>query len=151
MLEGFRTRFSTPQARPDDFREASGHVLMVVCFTEGDPEAVRIEERQSWLGDITDECLISRVVVYPQPVELRGGAHDGKVVCPGFSLELSVVLAAFTRVDEVFWQAHAAGGEDDGPCISIEGEYAGREVWLRVLASAPPGEAPGTVFDAPEG
>jgi len=67
MLEGFRTRFSMPQARPDDFREASGHVLMVVCFTEGDPEAVRIEERQSWLCDMTDEGLISRVVVYPKP------------------------------------------------------------------------------------
>ena len=67
MLEAFGSRFSKPQARPDDFREASGHVLMVVCFTEGDPQAVRIEERQTWLCDMTDEGLISEVVVYSRP------------------------------------------------------------------------------------
>ena len=67
MFETFRQRFSRPQARPDDFREASGHVLMVVCFTEGDPQALRIDERQTWLCDMTDEGLITRVVVYSRP------------------------------------------------------------------------------------
>lgn len=73
MLEGFRERFSKPQARPDDFREAAGHVLMVVCFTEGDPAAVRIEERQSWLCDMTDDGLISRVEVFAKPSDAARG------------------------------------------------------------------------------
>jgi ketosteroid isomerase-like protein len=69
MLEAFRTRFTQPQARPEDFREAVGHVLMVVCFTEGDPEAPRVEERQTWLCDMTDDGLISRVMVYAKPAD----------------------------------------------------------------------------------
>ena len=53
------------------------------------------------------------VLVYPLPVELVGGAHDGGVVSPCFSLDLEEVRAAFTRVDDVAWNAHAAGPEDE--------------------------------------
>ena len=88
------------------------------------------------------------VLVYPLPVELVGGAHDGGVVSPCFSLDLEEVRAAFTRVDDVAWNAHAAGPEDEGPYISFEGEYDGREVWLRVLAFAPDDEEPGMKVDA---
>src|SRR3954469_12780634 len=68
------------------------------------------------------------VLVYELPVELVGGRHDGEVVSPGFSLDLEAVRSAFTRVDAVNWQAHPMGEADEGPGISIEGEYAGREV-----------------------
>ena len=60
MLESFRKRFSVPQARPDDFRAADEDVLMVVCFTDGDPEAPRVEERQSWLCEMTADGFIQR-------------------------------------------------------------------------------------------
>ena len=69
MLEGFRGRFVHAQARPDDFREAGGHVLMVVCFHEGDPDAPRAEFRQSWIADMSDEGLIRRVLAYPSPAD----------------------------------------------------------------------------------
>lgn len=87
------------------------------------------------------------LLVYPRPLELVGGRHDGDVVAPGFTLDLESVRAAFTRVDEMSWQAHPLGEHDEGPYLSIEGEYAGRQVWLRVLAFAPDGEQAGDRFD----
>jgi hypothetical protein len=87
------------------------------------------------------------LLVYPLPLELVGGKHDGDVVAPAFTLDLEQVRTAFTRVDEVSWQAHSLGEHDDGPYVSIEGEYAGRQVWLRVLAYAPDGEEAGERFD----
>jgi hypothetical protein len=87
------------------------------------------------------------VLVYQLPVELVGGRHDGEVVSPGFSLDLEAVRSAFTRVDDMTWQAHPLGEGDEGPCVSVEGEYAGRPVWLRVLAFAPDDEGPGETFD----
>ena len=87
------------------------------------------------------------VLVYTLPVELVGGRHDGEVVSPGFSLDIEQVRSAFTRVDDVSWQAHSLSDHDDGPCVSVEGEYAGRQVWLRVLAFAPDDEEPGETLD----
>jgi len=69
MLEAQLDRFSKPQVRPDDFRVAGGHVLMIVCLTEGDAEAVRADQRQSWLADINDAGQITRVVAYTTPAE----------------------------------------------------------------------------------
>jgi len=37
---------------------------------------------------------------------------------------------------------------DDGPCVSVEGQFAGHQGWLRVLAYAPDDEEPGMKFDA---
>jgi hypothetical protein len=87
------------------------------------------------------------VLVYPLPVELVGGRHDGEVVSPGFSVDLEAVRSAFTRVDDLSWQAHPLSEQDQGPCVSVEGEYAERQVWLRVLAYAPDDEGPGERFD----
>jgi hypothetical protein len=69
MLQALRERFSIPRARPDDFREAAGHVLMIICFHEGDPAAPPSQQRQSWIVDMTDAGLIRRVLVYPSPAE----------------------------------------------------------------------------------
>jgi hypothetical protein len=86
------------------------------------------------------------LVVYPTPVELLGGAHDGAVVAPGFTLDLEGLRAAFDRVDDFGWDA--VGLHDaEGPHVRVEGEYRGREVWLRVLAQAPEDEDPGMKLD----
>jgi hypothetical protein len=69
MLESIRERFSRPQIRPDDFRESAGHVLMIVCFHEGDPDAQPRQQRQSWIADLNEEGLIRRVLAYPSPAE----------------------------------------------------------------------------------
>jgi ketosteroid isomerase-like protein len=81
MLESYGEKFSRPQARPDDFRAAGDHVLMIVCFHEGDPEAPSREQRQSWIVDLSEEGQVRRVLSYPSPAEavrafeaLSGGA-----------------------------------------------------------------------------
>jgi hypothetical protein len=87
-----------------------------------------------------DGCWV--VVVYPRPVELVGGAEDGEVVSPGFSLDLEELRSLFDRVDACCWQALALN-YDEGPHVSIEGLYQGHEVFLQVLACAPNDEQPG--------
>lgn len=69
MLETMRERWAQPQARPEDFREARGHVLMIVLFHEGDPKAPRAEVRQSWIVDVNQDGLIARVVSYETPAD----------------------------------------------------------------------------------
>jgi hypothetical protein len=82
------------------------------------------------------------VDLYPTPVELLGGAADGALVAPGFSLDLLQLQALFGRVDAVSWNTHGYHGSD-APFISVEGAYEGRDVWLRVLCAAPDDEEPG--------
>jgi hypothetical protein len=84
------------------------------------------------------------VVVYLLPIELVGGAHDGEVVIPVFSVKLERLRSAFTRMDELTWEAHP---EKDGPSIFLEGQFADRQVRLRILAFAPPDEQPATKID----
>ena len=69
MLETYSERYTRPQARPDDFRAAGDHVLMIVCFHEGDPEAPPGEQRQSWIADLNEEGLVRRVLAYPSPAD----------------------------------------------------------------------------------
>ena len=69
MLESFHERFTRCQARPDDFKEAGGHVLMVVCFHEADDSAPPRQVRQSWVVAMSDEGLLRRVIAYPSPAD----------------------------------------------------------------------------------
>jgi hypothetical protein len=89
--------------------------------------------RYRQLDDVCD------LVVYPMPVEMIGGPHDGGRACPSFSLDLDGLLSAITHVNSVTWDAHGAGLENDGvgPCVVIQGEFAEYQILLRVLANAP--------------
>jgi hypothetical protein len=69
MLQSLCDRFMRTQARPEDFREAAGHVLMIVAFYESDPEAAPGEVRQSWVADMNEDGLVSRVLAYPSPAD----------------------------------------------------------------------------------
>ncbi len=91
-----------------------------------------------------EEDGLWEVVVYPIPVQLVGGAEDGTVVSPGFSLDLEQARAAFEQVAGMQWSVHY---HLDGPEISIEGRYQGHEVVLRILAEAPEDEEPGMALD----
>jgi hypothetical protein len=93
-----------------------------------------------------DEELVE-LVIYPTPVELVGGEHDGTIVIPGFSLDVQALQAVFERVTALDWHTHDVGPNDDGPHISLEGTYQGHAVWLRVLAEAPDDEEPGLKLD----
>lgn len=81
-----------------------------------------------------EEDGLWELVMYPRPVELVGGANDGAVVDPGFSLDLEGLRGEFEQVIACSWQS--LGFPDDGPQVSIEGVYRGHEVFVRVLACA---------------
>jgi hypothetical protein len=87
------------------------------------------------------------VWVYPTPVELVGGAHDGEVVVPGFRLDLEQFRAAFASLTDFGWNALGLN-DPEGPYIYVEGVFRGRQVYLQVLACAPEDEEPGLKFDA---
>ena len=93
-----------------------------------------------------EEEGVWEIVIYPKPVELVGGAEDGEVVAPGFSLDIEEVRGEFERVDAVSWQS-LGFPHGDGPHVSIEGVYQGREVFIQVLAYAPDDEEPGMRLD----
>ena len=84
------------------------------------------------------------ITIYPTPVELVGGAHDGEVVAPGFSLDLEGLRSLFERIDDVGWSA--LGSPSEPPNVWIEGLYLGNEILLRVLAHAPEDEEPGMKY-----
>jgi hypothetical protein len=87
------------------------------------------------------------VWVFPTPVELVGGAHDGAVVVPGFSLDLEELQAVFDEVVAFVWNALGLN-YPEGSYVSIEGVFQGRELYLQVLARAPEDEEPGLKVDA---
>jgi hypothetical protein len=87
------------------------------------------------------------VWVYPTPVELVGGRHDGEIVVPGFSIDLEQLRELFESVVAFGWNALGLNWPE-GPHIYIEGVFQGREIWLQVLAYAPNDEEPGLKVDA---
>jgi len=87
------------------------------------------------------------VTVYPTPVELVGGATDGEVVSPGFSLDLDHLQKAFLRLDTSGWNALGLTAPD-GPHLYLEGNFQDHEVLLRILAEAPEDEGPGMKVSA---
>ena len=87
------------------------------------------------------------VWLYPTPVELVGGKHDGEVVVPGFSLDLEQLRECFDSVVSCHWNALGLN-YPEGPHVAIEGVFQGREVYLQVLAYEPEGEEPGLKLDA---
>lgn len=86
------------------------------------------------------------IMIYATPVELVGGAVDGEVVAPGFSLDLGGLRALFQDVRDFSW--NALGWPNEGPHVSIEGVYQGNEIFLQILAQAPEDEEPGAKVDA---
>jgi hypothetical protein len=99
--------------------------------------------RYRWVDDLWD------ILIYPLPLEMVGGAHDGGLAAPNFSLDLQYLLSAFAPVHDVRWNAYGLDTVDS-PCISIEGDYQGEAVWLRILAFAPEDVGPGLKVDANE-
>ena len=69
MLESYGEKFTKPQVRPDDFRAVADHVLIIVCFHEGDPDASAKQQRQSWIADMNEEGQVRRVIAYPSPAD----------------------------------------------------------------------------------
>ena len=89
-----------------------------------------------------EEDSFWEVIIYPKPVELLGGAEDGEIVAPGFSLDLEELRTEFDQIAACSWQS-LGYPHGEGPHVSIEGVYQGHEVFVQVLAYAPEDEEPG--------
>ena len=88
------------------------------------------------------------IAVYYTPGEVIGGAEDGAVIVPGFSLHVQELISAFEKVADACWCSHSFGPNDNrGPHISIEGVYQNHNVHLEILAEAPEDEGPGFKLD----
>ena len=94
-----------------------------------------------------EEDGLWELVIYPTPVELMGGAEDGAIVAPGFSLDLEGLRGEFEQVVVCAWQS-LGFPNDEGPHVAIEGVYRGHEVFVQVFAYAPDDEEPGMKLDA---
>lgn len=114
----------------------------------------------SWLSDMANEVAgqiygidvlapigchyhcadgIWEVTLFVARTEIVGGEQDGEVRCSNFRLDLNEVRQVFESIRSLEWQALPAGPDDElGPHISIEGDYRGQPVWVRILSVPPP-------------
>jgi len=90
------------------------------------------------------------VIVYPTPVELVGGAVDGEVVAPGFTLDLEGLRSGFDIIDDCRWNALGLNA-NEGPYLAIEGKFQGHDLLLQILAYAPDDEEPSIKVDCRRG
>jgi hypothetical protein len=83
-----------------------------------------------------------QVVVFPAPYEIRGTSpHDGNKSVSGFRLNFSSILEVLSSVESVVWHSPVRyNGDLDGPELSVQGQFAGKRVWLRFFNLPPPDE-----------
>jgi hypothetical protein len=93
-----------------------------------------------------EEESVWEVRIYPTPVELVGGVHDGERVVPGLRLDLEQLRQEFDSIVAFGWDALGLNWPE-GPHVFIEGVFRGREVYMQVLANAPEDEEPGLKLD----
>ena len=86
------------------------------------------------------------ISIYPTPVELLGGAHDGEIVIPGFSLDIEGLRSVFAEIRDMGWNSLGLLG-NEGPYVWVEGIFQGHEVYVQILADSPEDEEPGMKFD----
>jgi len=143
--------FAMESATPSEESTGMGHrpsawMTELVEAVAGCMEAHSPMGALGWRYHEDDE--LAELIVYPTPVELVGGEHDGAIVMPGFSLDVQALQIVFERVADLHWHAQDLGPDaEDGPHLSLEGTYQGHRVWLRVLAEAPDDEEPGLQLD----
>jgi hypothetical protein len=125
---------SQPPARLEKFIDIIAHCIEVHSPTG--PLGWRYLEEEDY----------AELEVYPTLVEIVGGEWDGDLVLAGFSLDVSDLLAAFSKVDAIHWSSQGIA-DDEGAHLSIEGIYEGHDIWLRILAEPPEDEGPGMQLD----
>lgn len=90
-----------------------------------------------------------QVVTYPTANEVRGpAAADGCSFVAGMSLDVSKIMKAMSKVDDVWWKMPARStGYLDGPSIGVSGDFAGRHILLRVYHLPPPNDPPAFFYN----
>ena len=101
----------------------------------------------TWRYGMEEE--LHHLIISPTTVKLVGGEWDGEEVVPGFSLDVDSLLSLFDEIEAVYWKHRRGWGrkDEEGPRLSIEGIYQGRDVWLRILAEPWEDDEPGMELD----
>lgn len=142
LSEAGRQFFHGPEAEDED-----EDAVWLDKLLEGVSSCVEPDSPMGPLGlRYWEEEGFWEIWIYPTPVELIGGAHDGEVVVPGFSLDLEQLRSAFDSIAHSGWNSLGLNFPE-GPYVHVEGVFHGREVYLQVLAQAPEDEEPGLKFD----
>lgn len=85
-----------------------------------------------WNEEVDGKLVTRWIKIYPMPIELHGGEHDGEIVTPFFTLHLYPITDAFKQESEITWNVvHPDAG------ITVEGEFDGVDTVLDILAEAP--------------
>lgn len=67
-----------------------------------------------------------------------GGRLKPPQAPPVLSVDISRILRLFDRVSNCRWQTTELTADDDlGPHLSVEGDYRGHPVWVRLLSRKP--------------
>jgi hypothetical protein len=123
-------RIANPMANPPEWlHQLADEVSASVCAVDVmSPLGCHIHRAQEhW-----------EVTLFASATEVMGGPLDGKRRPSRFFLDIQGVTQVFDRIRSVVWQAHGLGASDDvGPHLSVEGDYRGHPVWLRIPALAP--------------
>lgn len=84
------------------------------------------------------------ISLFVSSTEIVGGPLDGARQPSRFRADLKGALTVFDYIDRFHWQAQSLGDDDDlGAHVTLEGQFRGHYVWLRLLASAPAQYQPG--------
>ena len=84
------------------------------------------------------------ITLFAARTEVIGGPQDGKLRASPFSVDVKEVLATFSSIDKITWQAQRIDPSDElGPHISIEGVVEANPIWLRITSIAPERFGPG--------
>lgn len=101
-------------------------------------------------GDVQNQFDGWQVCVFPTPVEVRG-CHpgDGALGVQGFRLDVAHLIKALGgAIEMLVWHSPTRYNQDlDGPELSVQGQFAGKRVWLRVFNLPPPDEPAACFFD----
>ena len=92
------------------------------------------------------------VTVFPAATEIVGGSLDGTWLPSVFQLDINLLAALFDLPPGIHWQAGCMSEDDDlADHVALEGRYRGREVWVRILRTAPAEAGPGRLLHAQTG
>lgn len=79
------------------------------------------------------------ITLFASSTEIVGGEFDGLSHASKFTVNIADVVKCFDTARRVHWQNLPIADDDElGPHLSVEGEFEGHDVWLRILATAPP-------------
>lgn len=77
------------------------------------------------------------VTLFPETPQF-GGRLTGYHTADALSVDVFALVQVFDLVSNCRWQTQVVASDDEiGPHLSVEGEYEGNNVWLRVASNPP--------------